>query len=82
MKENNMLSLKSHSKEDILKAFSIGIGAYVLDTDTNGEDDVLLGDRSDVILDILSYHELETLPSNWNLTKICKEEFLKRMENL
>ena len=70
--EDLQLSFKSHSLEEIAQAVATGERVFHLDTESDGEDDILLGDPSDIIDDILSFHELKNLPEHWQITEITE----------
>jgi len=58
---------RSHTKEEIRDAIAKGAQVWVLDTGLDGEDDVLIGSRTDVFQDICSFHDASELPAHWHL---------------
>jgi len=64
------MDFKSHSKEGIIKAQKMDKPIWYLETDTSGEDDMLVGTYEDVLADILAYHELDSLLDHWSLEKV------------
>lgn len=64
-------SHKSHTPEQIAQARERGDRAWILDTGTGGEDDVLLGvSREAVLADVLVHHDIEALPAGWTLAAV------------
>ena len=67
-KKEKEMDYKSHTKKDIIKAQKKGKKIWSLDTGNDGEDDMLIGEREDVIQDILYYHhDIESMPEHWEL---------------
>ncbi len=64
---------RSHTEAQCRKALANGATLYHLDTDSFGEDDVLIaytGEyREDVLRDVLDYYELDELPTGWTLER-------------
>jgi len=75
------MSLKSHTKEQILAAFAAGMQILELDTANSGNDDILIADpdetEADIMADVSIFHEIE-IQENWSLRKITVEEFCAR----
>ena len=82
------MKCKSHTIEQILAAYAAGQQVFELETDTSGEDDILIGDSEhEVLNDILywlgcsaDFDAAETLqpielPNGWVLAQISAEEF-------
>lgn len=66
----NGLTLKSHTKQEILAAFHTGVPVYGLDTGSDGRNDTLVGTYDEVVAELLDYHELDRLPHHWTLTRV------------
>ena len=58
---------KSHTAQEIRRAIRQGKTLCHLDTANAGGDDILIGSESDVLADVLAYHEMEDLPTDWSL---------------
>ena len=43
---------------------------WKLDTGTLGDDDILAGEKDEVIRDILDYYEETEWPAEWSLTEV------------
>ena len=68
-------NLRSHTEEELKEAIRKGFKVFELDTGNFGEDDVLFGyDYNDVLIDILSHHEIDELPEDWELREFRKDE--------
>ena len=61
------MNYRSHDKHDIHRAILNGQPVYVLDTGSDGEDDVLIGNLADVTFDLCHHFEVSNLPDNWLL---------------
>lgn len=69
------MAMKSHTPEEIREAMKRGETVWVLDTQTSGNDDILIGnDRDNLVADILLYHDLEEFPAEWTLPEIPADE--------
>jgi len=64
------MRFESHPKEGILLAFANDEQIFELDTDTSGEDDMLIGSRSECLADVLYHFEISELPKNWELRQV------------
>lgn len=71
------MSLRSHTKKQVLAAQKNGKDIFCLDTFGSGEDDILIAESDsknaaweEVCNDVLSYYNLDTLPANWKLELI------------
>ena len=62
--------MKSHTKKELLDAQTSGKKLWKLNTGNDGEDDILIGEKAEVIADIRSYYEIENIPDDWTLTEI------------
>jgi hypothetical protein len=62
--------MSSHTDQEIKKALEQGLPVWKLDTDGHGEDDILIGEYSEVLADVLYYHDISELPDDWELTQI------------
>ncbi len=58
---------RSHTKQEIRDAVARGAQVWVLDTGSDGEDDILIGNREDVFQDICAFHQISELLPRWNL---------------
>jgi len=65
------MNYRSHTIEEIEQALESGQEVWELDTGLSGEDDMLIGTYEDALWDILHHFDVEMLPENWELTKIC-----------
>jgi hypothetical protein len=61
------LRYRSHTEKEIRDAIAKGARVWVLDTGSDGEDDVLIGTREDVFQDICSLHDIREFPAHWRL---------------
>lgn len=61
---------RSSSKETIQKALDLNIKVWSLDTNTYGEDDVLIGEYDEALADICYHFEFEKIPDDWTLTSV------------
>ena len=61
---------KSHTDSEIERALKKGIPVWKLDTGTDGEDDVLIGEIESVRAEILGFHELEEMREDWTLERV------------
>lgn len=76
-----MLTLRSHTWEEIEIALAGGQEVWALDTGNDGEDDTLIGSYAEVERDVLHYYtvlhdlstEPEALPAHWTLERVSKE---------
>lgn len=57
----------SHSDEKIERALARGEKVWRLSTGNKGCNDVLIGDRKEVMQDILVHLELASFPTEWKL---------------
>lgn len=64
------MNYKSHSKNLIDGALKMGVPVYALNTGTDGEDDVLIGTRLEIIEDLCIHYELIELPAHWTLEEV------------
>jgi hypothetical protein len=51
------MNYRSHTQEEIRDAIARGTEVWVLDTGSDGQDDVLIGSREEVFQDICSFHD-------------------------
>jgi len=58
---------RSHTEEEIRNAVAKGAQVWVLDTGSDGEDDVMIGSREDVFQDICCFHDISEFPPHWHL---------------
>ena len=70
------MSLKSHSIEEILEAYERGEKVYSLDSGNSGEDDILIGEKNEIIRNLCDYHEFDELPEHWALEPMDKDVFV------
>lgn len=79
--------LKSHTEKEILAAYDAGKSVWELDTNIDGDDDVLIGSFDEVVSDLLDWlntadraypNEFSELPDHWHLREIPKNEFVER----
>jgi len=63
------MQFRSHSRREVAEAIANGDQAWMLDTGSQGADDVLIGEFEEVLQDILDYFEVEALPEGWELTR-------------
>ena len=63
------MNFRSHTRREIAEAIAAGGQAWMLDTGTDGADDVLVGSLGEVTSDLLEHFELEELPEGWELTR-------------
>jgi hypothetical protein len=68
--------MRSYTKEQIINNLENGNSVWHLDTNGYGEDDYLVGDKNEVLNDILYFHNLNSLPSDWELTQITDISYL------
>ena len=68
------MNYRSHTEEEITAALLRGEQVWSLDTANRGEDDHLIGEYSEVLADILHYHELDELPADWSLDRVLLGE--------
>lgn len=61
------MKYRSHTEEEIRNAVAEGAQAWVLDTGSDGEDDVLIGSREDVFQDICALRDINEFPTHWHL---------------
>lgn len=61
------MKYRSHTPEEIRKAIEQGAEVWVLDTGSDGEDDVLIGSREEVFQDICAINQFTDLPPHWRL---------------
>jgi hypothetical protein len=64
------MQFRSHSPAQVADAIAEGEQAWMLDTGTDGDDDVLVGSLEEVTSDLLEHFELDALPEGWELTRI------------
>jgi hypothetical protein len=69
-KETTMSGYKSHTREEISAAIADGKKVWALDTGNDGLDDTLIGDKQDIINDVLFFHDLDVFPSHWTLDRV------------
>jgi len=65
-----MSGYKSHTREEISAAIAEGKEVFALDTGNDGLDDHLIGDREEIINDLLFFHDLDVLPGHWTLNRV------------
>lgn len=63
-------AFRSHPRRAIMLALRCGWRAWRLDTGNDGSDDVLLGERDEVVADLLAHHGLDSLPETWSLEEV------------
>ena len=63
------MNFRSHTRREIAEAIAAGGQAWMLDTGTDGADDVLVGELNEVVSDLLDHLEIEALPEGWELTR-------------
>jgi len=69
-----MTGFKSYTKEEIRNAMLTGSTIWALDTADSGYDDHIIADTYDQALsDVLTYHEISTLPEGWTLEEVFWE---------
>ena len=61
------MNYRSHTREEIRTAIAKGAEVWVLDTGSDGEDDVLIGSREAVFRGICSFNDITELPPHWHL---------------
>lgn len=69
------MNFKSHTKETIKNALTNGASVFELNTSIEEHDDVLIGSRNGVEVDICEFlsspgHTIIELPKNWSLRKV------------
>ena len=62
--------MKSYTKAQLKKFQKSGMKLWKLDTGTLGDDDILAGEKEEVIRDILDYYEETEWPAEWSLTEV------------
>jgi hypothetical protein len=68
------MNFKSHTPATLLSAAATGQKIWELDSDTDGEDDVLIGEKDEVIRDIWGHFDFDTIPEHWNLREVAVNE--------
>jgi len=63
------MNFKSHTRREIAEALANGDQAWMLDTGSQGADDVLIGRLEEVTSDVLDHFDIEALPEGWELTR-------------
>lgn len=66
------MNLQSHSIYDLREAQLNGEKIWEIDTDSDGQDDVLIGDYCEIIQDLCSIHGFDSIPDNWEITEITE----------
>jgi len=67
------MNYKSHTKKDLIEAQKKGEKLWSLDTGNDGEDDVLIGEKEDVIQEILYFHDIGTNVPKLTWEGYCEE---------
>ena len=62
--------MKSYTRKQLKKLQRSGRKLWKLDTGTLGDDDILEGEKEEVIRDILDYYEETEWPAEWSLTEV------------
>ena len=62
--------MKSYTRKQLKKLQRSGRKLWKLETGTLGDDDILEGEKSAVIQDILDYYEETEWPAEWSLTEV------------
>ncbi len=65
---------KSYTKAELVVALKNGETLWELDTGNDGEDDILVGKKGDIELDLCNFHNVEELPDHWEL-RDCTDDF-------
>jgi len=63
-------SYKNHTRKQLKIALRTGEPIWILDTDHDGKDDLLIGEEEEVIIYLLNHFELDKLPSHWKLSAL------------
>ena len=72
------MNLRSHTVVELLSAAAQGEELWALDTQSAGEDDVLIGKRGQIVSDILNHFDIHELPEGWTLERISSEAIRNR----
>ena len=64
------MNFRSHTRREVADAIAEVEQAWMLDTGSRGDDDVLVGSLEEVTSDLLEHFELDALPEGWELTRI------------
>jgi len=67
------MNFRSHSRAEVAAALAEGKEAWMLDTGSQGDDDVLIGDKGEVTRDLLDYFDVPSLPEGWSLVHMDAE---------
>ena len=62
--------MKSYTRKQLKKLQRSGRKLWKLETGTLGDDDILAGEKSAVIRDILDYHGETEWPAEWSLVEV------------
>jgi len=62
--------MRSHTEKEVRDALERGEEVWLLDTDGDGEDDVLIGDWYEVMEDIFYHFGMDKFPPRWELRKV------------
>ncbi len=69
------MNLRSHKLEEILEAFEKGYPVWVLDTGKHDSDDVLIGAKDIVRLNIFQHFKIDAFPTSWAMKTVTRDEF-------
>ena len=62
--------MKSYTKAQLKRLQRSGRKLWKLETGTLGDDDILEGEKEEVIRDILDYYEETEWPAEWSLVEV------------
>ena len=62
--------MKSYTRKQLKKLQRSGRKLWKLETGTLGDDDILEGEKEEVIQDVLNYYEESKWPAEWSLTEV------------
>jgi len=65
---------KSHTPAALVAALNQGGSIWELDTNDDGEDDILIGSAEEVLADVFHHFEIDALPERWALRKLDSAE--------
>ena len=62
--------MKSYTLAQLKKFQKSGMKLWKLETGTLGDDDILAGEKEEVIQDVLNYYEETEWPAEWSLVEV------------